>query len=263
MTSALKTILDRPPVANFSETAETVYVDELINFNASTSYDPDGTIVAYFWDFGDGTNATGVTLDHGYEHNGTYTITLSVTDDDGMSASTSTIKNVLNRPDIAVSNVTSSKTVLGQGYSLEINVTVTNRGDRVETFKVTIYAGATSITTQAITLTTGNSTTITFRWNTTGFAKGNYTIWAYAWPISGETNTADNSFTGGLVLVTIPGDVDGNFKVDMDDIVLLCGSFGSKAGQPKYNPNYDIDGNGQIDMGDIIIACGHFGQHYP
>jgi PKD repeat protein len=263
VTSALKTITDRPPVVNFSETAEAVYVDEPIHFNASTSYDPDGTIVVYFWDFGDGTNATGVTVQHSYRHKGTYTVTLTATDDDGMSASTSSIKNVLNRPDIAVSNVTSSKTVLGKGYSLQINVTIMNRGDLAETFSVTTYVNATPIATQTITLTAGSATSITFMWNSTGFVKGNYTLWAYAWPVPDETNTADNNFTDGWVLVTIAGDVtsasgppDG--RVDLRDIGLLCTKFVTTYLSPNWDPNCDINGDGVVNMRDIGIACNNF-----
>ena len=267
-TSALKTILNRPPVANFSETAEIVYVDELINFSASTSYDPDGTIVAYFWDFGDGRNATGATADHGYEHNGTYTVTLTVTDDDGVSASTSAVKNVLNRPDIAVSSVTSSKTVLGQGYRLEIDVTVANRGDREETFDVTIYANTTSIATQSVTLTSGNSTTLTFAWDATGFACGNYTISASATPLPGETDTANNNLAEGWIVVTIPGDVDGDFEnghydVDLYDVVKLLACYGAKQGDPNFNPNCDIDNDGKISVFDAVILLYNYGREDP
>lgn len=265
------TVLNRPPVANFSETAETVYVDELINFNASTSYDPDGTIAAYFWDFGDGTNATGITVVHGYEHNGTYKITMAVTDDDSVSASTSTIKNVLNRPDIAVSNVTSSKTVLGQEYSLEINVTVTNKGDSVETFGVTIYAGATSIATQTVTLTSGNFTTITFTWNTTDFAKGNYTVWAYAWHVTGEAYTSDNILADGWVFVTIPGDANGDKKVNMLDCILVANHFNHADGD-GHTPgskvwfdcmNCDINSDLKVNVLDCIILSNNFGKTTP
>jgi len=84
-TSATKTVLNRPPVAIFTESAETVDVGETISFNASSSSDPDGFIVSYFWDFGDGTNASGVTTNHSYSAAGNYTVTLTVTDDDGAS----------------------------------------------------------------------------------------------------------------------------------------------------------------------------------
>jgi PKD repeat protein len=81
-------------VASFTESAETVFVGENIEFDASGSYDPDGTIVEYYWDFGDETNATGVTPAHSYSEDGNYTVTLTVTDDDGASASESATKLV-------------------------------------------------------------------------------------------------------------------------------------------------------------------------
>ncbi len=83
-----------PPVANFSESAETVLTGEVIHFNASDSYDPDGYIESYFWDFGDGTNATDVTVDHAYAEDRNYTVTLTVTDDDGAYSSMSETKIV-------------------------------------------------------------------------------------------------------------------------------------------------------------------------
>lgn len=56
-----------------------------------------------------------------------------------------------------------------------------------------------------VTLPSGNSTTITFAWNITGVAKGNYTIRAYAEPVLGETDTADNTFTDGWIIVAFVG----------------------------------------------------------
>jgi PKD repeat protein len=60
-----------------------------IAYDGSDSYDPDGSIVTYEWDFGDGNTATGATPTHIYAHNGTYTVILTVTDNDG-AANTST-----------------------------------------------------------------------------------------------------------------------------------------------------------------------------
>lgn len=52
-------------------------------FEGSGSSDSDGTIVNYEWAFGDGTAASGVAMQHTYSQPGTYTVTLTVTDDDG------------------------------------------------------------------------------------------------------------------------------------------------------------------------------------
>jgi len=81
------TVKNRSPVADLAASATILDKKETVTFDASPSYDPDGTIVAYSWDFGDGTTATGVTVDHAYSEDGNYTVTLTVTDDDGASSS--------------------------------------------------------------------------------------------------------------------------------------------------------------------------------
>jgi PKD repeat protein len=83
-----------PPVASFTQSAETVNVGETVSFDASASSDSDGTLVNYSWAFGDGISATGVTADHAYSVAGTYTVTLTVTDDDGSTDSTTTAVSI-------------------------------------------------------------------------------------------------------------------------------------------------------------------------
>lgn len=60
-------------------------VDLACSFDATGSSDPNGPIVAYAWDFGDGTTATGALVDHRFATPGLYTVTLTVTDDVGVS----------------------------------------------------------------------------------------------------------------------------------------------------------------------------------
>jgi len=61
-----------------------------VRFSAGTSYDADGTITAYEWNFGDGSVGTGRSIDHVYTAAGTYTVTLTVTDDAGETSQATT-----------------------------------------------------------------------------------------------------------------------------------------------------------------------------
>ena len=74
--------INDPPVANAGPDKFS-YVDEIITFDGSGSYDPDGIIVSYAWTFGDGESGSGEVVTHSYDSVGTYTVSLTVTDDDG------------------------------------------------------------------------------------------------------------------------------------------------------------------------------------
>jgi serine protease len=78
-----------PPLAAFTFTCGGSTCD----FDASTSSDSDGTIASYSWNFGDGTMGSGPTLGHTFASPGTYSVSLTVTDDLGATGSTS--KNVV------------------------------------------------------------------------------------------------------------------------------------------------------------------------
>jgi len=83
-------VSNQPPVANFTYSPENPVVGQAVAFNASESYDPDGYIVSYEWDFGDGnvTNTTEETINHSYSEAGSYEVTLTVKDDKGATNST-------------------------------------------------------------------------------------------------------------------------------------------------------------------------------
>jgi PKD repeat protein len=74
-------VANAPPVASFTVTPPTpVNPGVPFSFDATASYDPDGAIASYDWDFGDGNLSTGVAPTHAYATGGTYTVTLTVTD---------------------------------------------------------------------------------------------------------------------------------------------------------------------------------------
>ena len=90
---------NQPPVADAGPDVE---VDEGVgaHLDASGSKDPDGTIVKYVWDFGDGSAPVeaGPTTSHAYGVAGDYTVRVVVTDDDGATAEDTTTVRVGNRP---------------------------------------------------------------------------------------------------------------------------------------------------------------------
>jgi len=89
-----------PPVAKIGNNVEDnspYEIGESFWCDAFGSYDPDGpySSLLFYWDFGDGTNADGDFVQHSYSAPGPYTITLTVTDDDGLTG-TDTASIVVN-----------------------------------------------------------------------------------------------------------------------------------------------------------------------
>jgi hypothetical protein len=87
-----------------------------------------------------------------------------------------------------------------QGSTVSVGVTVANQGTVSETFDVALSDGASTIDSSSVSLAAGASTTVNFSWDTTGVATGAHTLTATAGPVSGETDTADNSRTASVTV---------------------------------------------------------------
>jgi len=74
----------KPPEAKFNHPTEDIYINELLNFT-DASIPGDSNITSWLWDFGDGTTSTDKNTSHTYTSEDQYTITLKVTDINGLS----------------------------------------------------------------------------------------------------------------------------------------------------------------------------------
>jgi hypothetical protein len=145
------------------------------------------------------------------------------------------------------------KTVVDEGYNLPINLTITNAGYLSQIPYINVYINTTVIGTETnINLTNGTPITLSLTCNTTGLSLGKYNL----------TASPGNNATSSQIILTIPGDLDGNFQVQLADLVTLAKAYSSKPGSPNWNPNADIDGNGAVGLSDLVILAQHYGQHY-
>ncbi|GEM_PF-2522554 len=190
------------PVASYTHSPETPNRNELVTFDASSSYDLDGSIVNYTWNFGD-TNITTVStsiIKHVYSTAGDFLVNLTVTDNDNLKNSVTDTVSVVGVHDVAVLSVTPDATQVKAGTVVNITVVVKNEGEYVETFDVMVYRNDTLIENKTVNLLSpGDQITQTFRWDTTNVAYGNYTLSVETSVISGEIDTSDNVYDNGVV----------------------------------------------------------------
>ncbi len=88
-----------PPRAAFSASARTGVAPLKVDVDAGASNDPDGQLVSYLWDFGDGGTAQGAKASHTFDKTGSFTVTLTVKDDRGATSS-STLGVVVRDPGV-------------------------------------------------------------------------------------------------------------------------------------------------------------------
>jgi len=188
---------------------------ETITFNATEyktlqgtyggSYDPDGSISSYTWNFGDG-NITTVTtpiITHFYSTNRSYTMSLNVTDNQGKTDKVIRAINVAKR-EVAIVNIIVSPQPpkVSPGENVYMNVTVENRGTVYEWINVTAYYDNYPIpynhpereepiaflnymepdparnNLPPLQFPPGKRLTINFTWTTAGLPEGDYALWA-------------------------------------------------------------------------------------
>jgi hypothetical protein len=123
----------------------------------------------------------------------------------------------------------------------------------------TVYDSPSAISWTGYNLDGQVNVTVAGNVTMSGLSLGNHTVIVY----SNDTFGNMGSSLIASFNVTIPGDINSDFKVSAADLVLLANAYGSKSGDIKWNPNADIDGDGIVDLIDLVVLANHYGQHYP
>jgi len=182
-TSTITVNMNARPVANATATPTSGSAPLVVTLDGIGSNDPDGSIIAYAWNFGDGTTGSGATVSHTYNNPGTYTATLTVTDNAGASSTdtvtiTASDPNVINAPSSLSASVSGNTVTLSwndnsaneTGFVIERgvksgkgnNATVTWTqagavGVNVRTFSETAANGSYQYRVKAVNTTNGRS----------------------------------------------------------------------------------------------------------
>jgi len=255
-----------PPRASFVIAPPRATANYTITFYASSST-PEGyneTITNYKWNFGDMQQTTGKTVTHSYTSFGNYTVTLNVTDNEGLWNTTTRIAVIKIIHNVAILNM-SSLDVVFNDWKAPVYVRVKNRGTVPDSFNVTLYVNGTLYATRVrinnLAAYAINTTTIT--WDTTGLTVlRNDSLTAKADTLPGEINTADNTCTYGPVQVRHLGDIYFDRKINVLDLVKVTGIYGSKTGDALWNIMADLYPDGKIDISDVVKITGQYGYKY-
>ena len=203
--------VDIPPVAIFYYYTPSPSTADNVNFYGGSSYDPDGTITNYVWNFGDGSFLLyGSNVYHTFSNPGNYTVTLTVTDNAGLTDSTSktiTVHAALAH-DVGIQSLYFNPQVAAQTQIVNVQVNLQNFGLQDENVTVTAYYDHHVIETRLMTLYRQNfcpscTQYVFFNWDTSGVTPGNYTISATVF-LADDQNLSNNNYTSPYMIKILP-----------------------------------------------------------
>ncbi len=165
--------------------------------------------------------------------------------------------------DVAVINVTTSRSWAYQGMLVNITVTAKNVGEIAVSLNVMAFYDANLLgNVSVINLAPNASTNEVFTLNTSGvILYHNYTISGQA-AVPFDYNATNDVFVDGNLTVRIVGDINGDGKVRIDDILLCTSAYGSQPGDPRWNPYADVNGDGKVRVDDVLLVALNFGKTY-
>ena len=152
---------DRIPVSTFTFTGGPILTSSPVSFDGTTSYDPDGTIVGYAWDFADGSTGSAATPTHSYSLAGTYSVKLNVTDNSGSTQVSTQTVTITDRPPTIT--LTQSATTASPGQAVVLTISASDPDGTIATTTVNWGDGTTDTisgppTTDSHTYSLGSGT---------------------------------------------------------------------------------------------------------
>ncbi len=241
----VRSATDLPPIARFTFSPPSPTVGTSVFFDGSLSYDPDGFVQSWAWNFGDGSSLTfgGAFVSHNFGAPGNYSVSLTVSDNFGLANSTSL--NVPVRPrmehDVGILFVNVQKPVIVSGESVGVYAGLVNNGLSSEVVEVTVYYDSHVATSRTgISLPVSNSTCcggpflVFLTWDTKGVPAGNYTVSASVF-LTSDQNLADNNVTDGPVTILPPPTL--TLSPDSGGLGTQVVAHGSNFPTPQYGPS--------------------------
>jgi len=174
--------------------------------------------------------------------------------------------------DVAITNLThmmyhypKSAENVTIGQRVNLTATAANLGVTAENFTVSFYYGTEILGNITVTnLQPGTETNVTYTWDTVDLGVRvpgeNKTVTAKASTVPGETNIDNNAFTDGWIMLWLPGDGNHDGRVNYKDLNALAVAYGSKLGDPYYNPDFDFNSDGRINYRDLNALAIRYGM---
>jgi PKD repeat protein len=251
-----------PPIANFTWSPLTPKVGNVVTFDGSSSVPGGGSILTYAWNFGDGQMGSGNTTVHTYATAATYTVTLNVTDTNGLwsikqeqvqvvtvDTSPPTTTLIIGDPKC---NTTKKMSVI-PSTPFTLNATDPDGKTDVDSIFYKVY----NATLQ------GAFQKYSEPFNLTGCKNGNYTIAYYSVDKAGNIESTKEVNVTLCRAYDNPGDVTGDGKVNIYDITMICMAYDSKPGDPNWNPIVDFCpsdwSHDVINIFDVVTCLQYYG----
>jgi len=260
-----------PPQAAFTYYPTTIYQNMTVTFDASSSSAEgfNDTIIKYEWDFGDGTpkiikqgtytNPPDPTVTHKYMNAGDYIVTLNVTDNEGLWSTTS--KPITILPEFnptANFTYTPLQPIVNRTVTFNASASTPGWSAKIGDFSPIIqyiwdFSDGTTISTSN-PIATHNFT-----------QPGNYTVTLTVIDSVNRNDTISKiiqvfNLTAKLYDVAPPG---GDGKIDIYDVRMTAKHFGTREGDPDWDPTFDVEppgGDGKVDIADVRAVARHFGE---